>query len=296
MSDFDQMVQALLSNTSPPASSGQFNISGLPITSAGTIGSASALLGLGSTTTGQYNYSSTGGGSSIAGVANSFTNTATAASSTPDSDTVDFRVRLRAQGDNPVSKARVYGPANSSSNILNILYDTNGMMFPFTPTIQWNQAVEYDTMHFVHSNQDFQAYKNTPSTNIEVSGQFTFQNQREGEYMLACMHFLRTVSKMYFGQSNPTLAGLPPPILLFSGYGNYMFNDLPVIVKSHSYSLDNTVDYITVNTAGGTARLPAIITISVSLVVQNTPKDLRTKFDLDQFRTGALMRNNKGWI
>jgi len=306
MSDFDSTVQSLLSNTSTPTSSGVFSISGLPITSAGTNGSSSALLGLGSTTAAQVGtsvvntstsqFSFTTASTGINGVANSLTNTVGGAGSTSSNNAVDFRVRLRAQGDNPAAKAKVYGPANNSSNILNILYDTNGMMFPFTPTIQWSQAVEYDTMHFVHSNQDFQSYKNTPSTTIEITGQFTFQNQREGEYMLACMHFLRTVSKMYFGQTNAALAGLPPPILLFSGYGNYMFNDLPVIVKSHSYSLDNTVDYVTINTAGGTARLPAIMTIAVSLVVQNTAKDLRTKFDLDQFRTGALMRNNKGWI
>jgi hypothetical protein len=212
--------------------------------------------------------------------------------STSSSDNVDFRVRIRAQ---TAAKPSVYGPAGSS-NILNILYDTNGMLFPYTPTISWSQAVEYDALHFTHSNQDYYVYKNTPSTTIDVTGQFTLQNQREGEYMLACMHFLRTVSKMYFGQQNPQLAGLPPPVLLFSGYGNYMFNDLPVIVKSHSYSLDNTVDYVTVNTAGGSARLPSIITMQVQLIVQHTPQDMRTKFDLDQFRTGALMRNNKGWI
>jgi hypothetical protein len=101
---------------------------------------------------------------------------------------------------------------------------------------------------------------------------------------------------MYFGQQNSALAGLPPPVLLLSGYGNYMFNDLPVIVKSHSFTLDQNVDYITVSTAGGKARLPAVLNISVSLVVQHTPTDMRKNFDLDQFRTGALMRSQKGWI
>lgn len=169
------------------------------------------------------------------------------------------------------------------------------MMFPYTPTVAWNQAVEYDQLHFVHSNQDYYAYKNTPSTKIELSGQFTLQNQREGEYMIACIHFLRTVSKMYFGQSNPTLAGMPPPVLLLSGYGDFMFPDLPVIVMNHSYSLDNTVDYVTISVAGGKVRLPTLMTISVSVVVQHTPTQLRQQFDLDKFRTGQLMKS-KGWI
>jgi hypothetical protein len=215
----------------------------------------------------------------------------TASSSGSVGNAVDFRVRLRAQ---PSSQSQVYGP-QGSSNILGILYETNGMFFPYTPTISWNQAVEYDALHFVHSNQDYYAYKNTPSTQIDISGQWSLQNQREGEYMLASIHFLRTVSKMYFGQSNPTLAGMPPPVLFLSGYGDYMFNDLPVIVKSHSYTLDGNVDYVTVSVAGGKVRLPSLFNISLSLVVQHTPTAMRKQFDLDKFRTGELMRS-KGWI
>jgi hypothetical protein len=307
MSDFSSTVQNAISNAGValPSSSSQFNLSnanvGIPTLStassllSGPTGSISALTSSAVSVTGagQYTAAFSSAMSSTASVVSNLVSAiGGSTASTSSSDNVDFRVRIRAQ---TTAKTSVYGPAGSS-NILNILYDTNGMLFPYTPTISWSQAVEYDPLHFTHSNQDYYVYRNTPSTTIDVSGQFTLQNQREGEYMLACMHFLRTVSKMYFGQQNPQLAGLPPPVLLFSGYGNYMFNDLPVIVKSHSYSLDNTVDYVTVNTAGGTARLPALITMQVQLIVQHTPQDMRTKFDLDQFRTGALMRNNKGWI
>jgi hypothetical protein len=308
MSDFSSTVQNAISNAGValPSSTSQFNLSNANLSSSNLAGSSSSLLngptssltslpGISSLTSsaGQYTSAfSSATSSSTSTVSNLVSAIGGTTASTSSSDNVDFRVRIRAQ---TAAKQSVYGPAGTS-NILNILYNTNGMLFPFTPTISWSQAVEYDALHFTHSNQDYYVYKNTPSTTIDVSGQFTFQNQREGEYMLACMHFLRTVSKMYFGQQNPSLAGLPPPVLLFSGYGNYMFNDLPVIVKSHSYSLDNTVDYVTVNTAGGSARLPAIMTIQVQLIVQHTPQDLRTKFDLDQFRTGALMRNNTGWI
>lgn len=174
-------------------------------------------------------------------------------------------------------------------------------MFPYTPTIEWNQQVRYEELSYVHSNQDYYAYKNTPSTEINISGAFTLQNQREGEYMIACMHFLRTVSKMYFGQasagtsSNPGNAGMPPPVLLLSGYGDFMFNDLPVIVLNHSYTFPNDIDYVTVQVAGGKVRLPSILNITVHLVVQHTAQDMRTKFDLDKFRTGQLMKS-KGWI
>lgn len=211
----------------------------------------------------------------------------------------DFRVRIA-----PQSKAvnQVYGTAGDT-NILDPLRDTQGLMFPFTPSIGWSQSVNYKTTSLVHSNQDYYAYENTPSTSISVDGTFVIQNLKEAKYMLACIHFLRVVSKMYFGKASfkepsskePSLAGMPPPVLVFSGYGTYMFNDLPVIVKDHSYSFKPDVSYIDFDVNGESIRLPSILDISIKLVVQNTPKRNKDEFDLDKFRTGELMKS-KGWI
>lgn len=230
-----------------------------------------------------------GVGQSVPGAANGST-----VNSGADSEK-DFRVKLRAQ---PAAISQVYGE-NQPDNILAPLYITNGLLFPYTPIIDWGQQVEYKMTSLTHSNQDYYSYSNTPSTNIRVSGEFSVQNQHEGAYVLAVIHFLRTVSKMYFGKPiNGYPSGMPPPVLLFSGYGNYMFNDLPVIVKEHSYSLTKDVDYLDVNLGNGNmARLPAAMTISMTLIVQNTPRKQREEFNLDKFRTGELMRNgNKGWI
>jgi hypothetical protein len=211
----------------------------------------------------------------------------------------DFRVRISPQVD---AFDQVYGPLGEN-NILTPLRSTQGLMFPFTPSIAWSQSVEYTATTLTHSNQDSYTYKNTPSTMISLDGEFTVQNQKEGEYLLAVMHFLRTVSKMYFGEASfaapstgqPSLAGMPPPVLIFSGYGDYMFNDLPVIVKDHSYSLKDNINYVDINTAGASVRLPSIISISIKLIVQTTPKRNRKEFDLNKFRTGELMKKG-GWI
>lgn len=204
----------------------------------------------------------------------------------------DSRVRLRAQ---PGRANAVYGEAGPE-NILSILHQTGGMLFPYTPTISVEQSVDYKTIDLVHANGDINAYSRTPSVTLNVTGKFTVQNQREGEYMIAVIHFLRTVSKMHFGDSDPN-AGLPPPVLYFHGYGPYMFNGLKVILKSHSFSLDDTVDYVDVYTDNGavTTRVPSMLTISLSLAVQQTPKRMKA-FNLEDFRTGDLMRNSKGWI
>jgi hypothetical protein len=204
-------------------------------------------------------------------------------------ESTDARVRLKA-----LNPAEVYGP-NQPSNLLSILYETGGMLFPYTPSINFSQTVNYQSVDLVHTNGSVAAYQRTPNVELTVSGKFTVQNRREGVYALAAIHFLRTASKMYFGEQDGPKAGLPPPILLFSGYGTYMFNDLKVILKSHSFPYDENVDTVNVQVPGGFARLPVMFTIQLNLEVQNAPKAMRKEFSLDKFRTGELMTKG-GWI
>jgi hypothetical protein len=225
---------------------------------------------------------------------------------TSGASTNDMRIRLRAmRGQEDV----IYG-ASSTNNLLSMLHPvsaptggTDGLLFPYTPSISVNQEVDYrDIGSMTHTIGDILSYNHTPSVKLDVTATFTVQNQREGMYALAALHFLRTVSKMYFGEIDAKngLAGLPPPILIFTGYGDFMFNNLPVIVKSHSYSLDKSMNMITITTPeGGTASLPSMFDITISLQVQQTPTAMRTVFSLDSFRTGELMLNHSGdtgWI
>jgi len=231
-----------------------------------------------------------------------------------DSDAGARRVRLRPK---PKAIDQIYG-----DGILAPLRATNGMVWPYTPTITYQQDVSYTTIDLVHVNQELYAYTRTNALKLQVSGQFTVQNQTEGVYALACIHFLRTVTKMWFGASaNP---GTPPPVLLFDAYGQYMFNQLPVIVTAFTVGLPSEVDYVPVDLSntGGTPSLdqygmladigatsskltsqnlssgssyvwlPSAFNIDVSITVQNTPSTLRS-FDLDKFRSGELLKGGK---
>ena len=115
-----------------------------------------------------------------------------------------------------------------------------------------------------HSNTDYQAYTRTPSAKISVSGKFTVQSQAEGLYALAAIHFLRTVSKMHFGETDPK-AGLPPPVLMLSGYGNYMFNKLACILTNHSWTFDESMDLVNINV--GASPLSSILSTGVGALV-----------------------------
>lgn len=233
-----------------------------------------------------------------------------------DTDASGRRVRLRPK---PAAMGQILG----TGPLLRPLYSTNGMVWPYQPDIQYSQDVEYQPIQMVHTNQEFHAYTRTPAVKLTCSGEFTVQNQTEGLYALGCLHFLRTVTKMYFGQSsNP---GTPPPVLLFDAYGKYMFNKLPVIVTQFSSNMPKDIDYVPVNlnnlgkalevvngvqnnlvtglfgnyatnySSEGYIWLPAVFTISVSLIVQNTPSKLRS-FNLDSFRDGSSLKNEGGWI
>ena len=201
-----------------------------------------------------------------------------AANFSNDSDAAGRRVRLRPK---PDAISDIYG----AGGLLTPLRQTNGMVFPYQPTITYQQDVNYTTIDMVHTNQEFYAYTRTNAVKLSISGQFTVQNQAEGVYSLACIHFLRTVTKMWFGQG--ARAGTPPPVLLFDAYGPYMFNQLPVIVTSFNVGLPNEVDYVPVDLANTSnpGKLHSLYN-SVGSLLSRTPQV--TSFD----RSQNLMYNN----
>jgi hypothetical protein len=75
-----------------------------------------------------------------------------------------------------------------------------------------------------------------------VSGDFTAQDAAEANYMLAVIHFFRSCTKMFYGKSSHR--GVPPPMLYLSGFGQYQFDQHPVVLQSFTYTLPTDVDYI----------------------------------------------------
>jgi hypothetical protein len=223
-------------------------------------------------------------------------------------EVTDFRARLRAF---PMAKEYVYG--SPGSGVMSILHQTDGMIFPYTPTIMIGQQVNYQPYSPLHANQDFLIYGGTPSFTLTVTGDFTVQNARERQYAIAVIHLLRTVSKMRFGASDPE-HGTPPPMMRFSAYGNMVLNDLPVVVTQYSFDFTNNVDYVEHRTnlpsftdgerpstpTGGTstdgeAWLPAKFSCTVHLTHQKTPQQHRTQFNWSDFRSGAMLQRGQGW-
>lgn len=165
----------------------------------------------------------------------------------------------------PAAANRVYG-----NGLLAPLKASGGLIWPYTPSITYQHPITYETVSVTHANQDFHVYSRTPAVNLQVSGEFTVQNQLEGAYALAAIHFFRTVAKMNFGESDPQ-AGTPPPVLLFNAYGPFVFKDVPVIVRDFSAEFPQDVDYVQVavsGTGGTSDRTRALAAEGRSLVSQ----------------------------
>lgn len=179
------------------------------------------------------------------------------------------------------------------------LAKTMGMIFPYLPQITMSHTANYQQMDIVHTNYPFYAYKNSQVDEITITGKFTVQNQEEARYWLGCMHFLRTVTKMYFGQG-PNL-GNPPPICILNGYGDFVFNKVSCVVKNFSVQLGEDVDYIATNlgvTAGtesgpNLSFVPTLSTITVTLLPVYS-RDRIKSFNLDAFAKGQLVIGSDG--
>ena len=124
----------------------------------------------------------------------------------------------------------------------NALGSTSGLIFPYTPKVSFSHSVEYDTTTITHTNLSYNYYKNTPPPSISVSGKFTADNRNNALHMLSAIWFLTACSKCEFGEntSNP---GLPPPIIYLSGY-NSLIDNIPVVIKSFSYSYPDDKHYV----------------------------------------------------
>ena len=202
----------------------------------------------------------------------------------------DIRCRISAK---PSGRAVVYGP-QTDSNILNPLYGKNGLTFPFTPTVQFGGVAEYEEYSFTHSIYKYNAFTKSYPTEISVNGDFTAQTVEEARYLLAVMHFLKSSIKSYFGTSNTTRAGTPPPVLLFNYLGENQFKNIPVVIKNYNYTLEPNVDYVPVVFNNNTSWVPTKINILITLDTYYNPNTLRDKFNLDSFLQGKLLNGTDG--
>lgn len=148
----------------------------------------------------------------------------------------DWRVRLRLA---PQAKY-LYNADNPG--ILQPLKITDGVIFPYTPTITTAYKANYSPYDLTHSNYRGYFYQNSYVEPLQLTCMFTAQSTFEANYLLAVIQFFRSVTKMFYGQDPER--GAPPPLTYLSGLGEYQFNEHPCVVSQFNYTLPSDVDYI----------------------------------------------------
>ena len=155
------------------------------------------------------------------------------------SDKRDWRVRLQI----PTGADALYEALMSDNELLAPLIDARGIFWTLTPAVVIQHSANYNPLSQTHSNYPFQAYQNSQVDSMNIIGEFPVQNQQDAAHWVATVNFLRTVTKMFFGKEQP-LKGNPPPILHLSGYGDHMFQKVPVIINTFNVELRPGIDYI----------------------------------------------------
>lgn len=167
-----------------------------------------------------------------------------------DQNTLQQRVSLPSSADWRVRLSLAPGSEylynSKSPGILGPLARTNGVVFPYTPSIETAYVAKYDATELTHSNYKGYFYKGSHVESINIRGTFTAQDTREAQYLLAVIHFFRSVTKMFYGATDPN-AGVPPPLVFLSGFGQYQFANHPCVVSNFTYNLPSDVDYIRAN-------------------------------------------------
>lgn len=179
-----------------------------------------------------------GASSFVAGLINSAQSQASAQDQNNLTSQQDWRVKLAlAPGSNYLYNA-------GNPGILRPLRSTDGVIFPYTPQISVSYAANYDASSPTHSNYKIYQYASSNVDQVTITGDFTCQDTSEAEYLLAVIHFFKSMTKMFYGQDTNPKNGTPPPLCYMTGMGGYQFSQHPLAITGFTYNLPNDCDYI----------------------------------------------------
>lgn len=190
----------------------------------------------------------------------------------------------------------LYKVPKEQAGILAPLQSTDGVIFPYTPAISVTYSAGYDASDLVHSNYKVYQYKGSSVDTVSITADFTAQDTTEANYLLAVIHFFRSVTKMFYGQDQNPNNGVPPPLCYLSGFGAYTFDSHPLVVTNFTYTTPTDVDYIR---AGSQTNQPGVnISQQNNILNSFVPSVVRTVINglspkLPNFSTQNSMINSE---
>jgi len=198
-------------------------------------------------------------------------------------DTVDWRVSLS------VPDIIMQGPI-----LAELSRTKNRMIFPFNPTILLGHTANYSNVHPTHTNYPYHAYENSQVDNITITGEYYNENAEDARYWIACLHYLRAMTKMFSGASSAAL-GNPPPVARLNGYGKHVLNNIPVVITNFTTDLPADVDYIECEIGGEIDYVPTQSVFTVT-VAPNYARRSQSNFSLQDFISGKHTNGPEGFV
>ena len=209
------------------------------------------------------------------------------------SDASDWRVSISV----PtilLDGSEILAPLKEDKSSSSAFNTGNRMVFPFNPTVLLSHSANYSQIQPTHTNYPYNAYENSQIDAITITGEFYQENENDARYWIACLHFLRSATKMFYGGSDPL--GNPPVVCRLNGYGEHILNDMPVVITNFTTDLPVDVDYIQCTVQGKQNYVPTQSSITVTLQPQYARRS-QSGFDLNEFAKGGFIgKDREGFV
>lgn len=201
----------------------------------------------------------------------------------------DLRVKLRI-------------PPKYFTNLTEPLGIFEGIIFPYTPSIQYEFRADYGNVNPVHTNFPVNFYQRSSLGPISITGKFSVQNEADARIYIATMVMLRAITRMRFGgaRSGDPDSGAPPPVCRLSGHGSAMLDNVPVVVTNYRVEYPDSVDYFTVNNSGQSGSgendltsVPVVSTIAITCLPMYSREEMQ-QFSVNKYLSGEF--KGKGFI
>ena len=195
----------------------------------------------------------------------------------------DWRVSLTVPGE--ISSSPILAPLVGQTD--------QRMIFPFNPVIYFQQSANYSQIQPTHTNYAFHAYQSSMVNDITITGEFYVEDEADAAYWVGCIHFLRTMTKMFYG--NGDLVGNPPLMTRLNGYGKHVLNNIPCVISNFTVDLPSDIDYISVIIEGTPNYVPTQSTVTVT-VSPNYARSAVSRFSLREFANGSFVGGPEGFV
>jgi hypothetical protein len=200
-------------------------------------------------------------------------------------------------------RVRILVPSNYWTKITsgpnNELKTLKGVIFPYTPSIQFDLKADYTPMTPLHSNFPINFYQKSSIGNISISGKFSVESKKDALILLSTMHLLKALTRMRSGgRTGDGDTGSPPPVCRLMAHGKYMLDNVPVAISSLRLELPDGVDYFSVidDPIFGSTSVPVISTLAVTCIPMYSRSEMQDFSVTKYINNESNFLSSKGFI